>query len=113
MLNEDVFLNSDNAVRIVVLDKSTNKAINFVSNGVTRMELYINGLTVSSDTSRLNYFDKGVVELSLGDLVGIEDKKSYPLSLKVFDVYHPNGQVMIHPSIRPSSVTVRVLNDKV
>ncbi|WDE07304.1 hypothetical protein SG34_010645 [Thalassomonas viridans] len=94
---------NDNNERIAI----AGDTIPFVTNGVTKMELYINGITVSSTTGRIIWNDHGHIELDLGGVEGIEAKKQHQVSLKIWDAGHPTkGQVVIHPRARKASVRI-------
>ena len=115
MLAAIVFLGADNKIRLKVSDNSTDPAtpINWLAVGTSKMELYISGLTVTSSTSRLNYFDGGIIELTLGDVPGLVIKREYAISIKAWDPLHPNGQVIVHPDMANSAFTVNVVESEV
>ncbi len=136
MITEAVFLGSDNEIILIIkiqdvdangiplingdgvlkenggTGEYTYTAIDFITSGVTSMELYIFGVTVTSATDRLNYFDGGKITLKLGDIDGVDIERLYGISIKVFDPLHPNGQVIVHPKM-PSAVEVEVVNSEV
>ncbi|GLX86387.1 hypothetical protein tloyanaT_26400 [Thalassotalea loyana] len=105
MLNEIIYLGSDNEIELIISQKGGDK-INFISAGTTRMELTLGDIIVNSDTSRLNYFNDGRVVLKLGDVPGLDVKQKLPVKLKVFDPAHPKGQTIIHPMMHKSKLTL-------
>ena len=72
MIEETIFPNSDNEVVLVLLDPSDlSDVVNyprglpyaFLTNGVTKMELFINGLIFSSEDGYVSYNDNGEIKI--------------------------------------------------
>ena len=103
-LNENVYINSDNDVDLIVSDK--DGPIDFISNGVTLIEVYYNAQTISSATDAITYADAGKVTLKLGHEAGLISGGKYNMILKAFDPAHPDGQVLIAPSMSDSCVVI-------
>lgn len=116
MLVEKVFLTSDNAIRWLFLNEKVidvnnpdGTPITFTSNGVTKMELSIGDLLVSSATSAISYNDQGQVALMLGNIPELVNG-NYSVSLKVYDPSHPNGQIIVHPEIDKAQASITVVH---
>lgn len=105
-IEEGVFIDSDNDIELYI--EIDGVAPDFVSNGVTSMVAYINGVTVDSSTEQVKYYDAGKVVLRLGFVEGLKAGRSYPISIKVYDALHPNGQVIVNAGMENSSVTAKV-----
>lgn len=104
-IEEGVFIESDNDIELYI--EIDGVAPDFVSNGATSMAVYINGETVTSDTDAVSYFDAGKIVLRLGFTPNIKTGRSYPLSIRVFDALHLNGQIIVNPGMLSSDVTVK------
>lgn len=120
MLTEIFFLNSDNKIELqfkyanqitdingVVIAKAGD-VIPFSKNNTEKMELYINGQTVSSDSGQIEWSDHKVV-IDLHGVNGLQEKHRYPVSMKVFDPAHPKGQVILHPKMPTSRMKAEVV----
>jgi hypothetical protein len=111
MLTELVFKGSSNKINVIVSEDGI--PVNFVAGGVTRMELYIGGVIVTSDTSRLNFFDEGKIELSLGDIEALSSRVKYSVYLKIYTLSDPLGEMIIHPKLRNSNMSLEVVDSKI
>lgn len=110
MINEVVYLGSSNSLEFIASNDGV--PIDFISIGVTSMELYIGNTTVTSDTDKLNYFDEGRIVLTLGDVDGVDCRKEYAISLKIFTDSDTLGRLIIHPNMKNSSVSLEVVSSK-
>lgn len=110
MVEETAFIDSDNEIEVISKHQTTSgdSPIDFLSMGVTRMDLSIAGTTISSTGPRLTYDDGGVIRINLGGALGIEVGRVYDVSIKVWTPAHPNGQVIVHPSFSNASLAIEV-----
>jgi len=116
-MDKTVFEGTDDTISFIVLNKSVvtddhprGTPIPFISNGVTSMELYLSDKTFTSDTDALAYDDVGGIHIKLGKETGIIKDVAHAASLKVLDPSHPNGQVIIHPKLKHSNLTIEVVS---
>jgi hypothetical protein len=106
-LLEHVFLGSNNTNRLVISENEV--PITFVDNTTTKIEVYLGSILVSTDTGEVSFDNAGVVTLDLGAVVGLIANEKYPVILKVYDGFHADGQVLIHPQMDASNVHVKPL----
>lgn len=74
MIKETVYVGFSNVIEWVLVDPTDKsdpahplgKPYDFVSSGVTKMELCVAGQTFSSEDNEISYFDGGIVRLTLG-----------------------------------------------
>jgi hypothetical protein len=104
---EHVFLGSDNTNKLVISENEV--PIKFVDNATTKIEVYIGVVLVSTDTGEVTFDNAGGVTLTLGAVVGLVANEKYPVILKVYDGFHADGQVLIHPQMDASNVHVKPL----
>lgn len=101
---ENVYLDCNNQIRWIISDE--NGPIDFVENGTTLMEVYLDDILVTSATSEVNYTDGGLVTLALGLNTDLLDNHRYAVALKVYDGTHPEGQLLMHPTMGKSSANI-------
>ena len=106
-LIESVFIGRDNEIDLVISDISTGVGIDFISYGVTKMEIYIEGSMVSSEDGYITYQDSGKVNLRLGHMIGLSTNRTYPITLIAYDPLHTSGQVLISQGMSSSKVSIR------
>ena len=104
---ESVFIGRDNEIDLILSNLDTSLGIDFISFGVTKMEVSVEGVTVSSEDGYITYQDGGKVTMQLGHIDGLVINKTSPLTLIVYDPLHPNGQVMISRGMEQSKVSIR------
>jgi hypothetical protein len=118
MNSEVVYLGSDNViVRHFTFAKGVNgfkvgDPLPFVSGKATKMELYINGQTVTSESGALT-FEDGKVTIDLSGVKGLKAKRSYKISMRVWDERNKvNGQLFCHPEMRQSNFNVEAVKSE-
>jgi len=107
LINEVVFTNSNSPI-IWTINDSAGIPIKFVTNGVTKIELFIGGAVVSSITGDITYNDSGVVTINIPDNAGVTLYRKYEVTLKVYDPLHPKGQVVINREFPQSSASIKI-----
>lgn len=106
-LIESVFIGRDNEIDLVISNVDTDAGIDFISYGVTKMEVYVEGIMVSSEDGYITYQDGGRVNMRLGHVVGLTTNKTYPITLIAYDPLHTSGQVLISQGMSSSKVAIR------
>ena len=86
--------------------------IPFASNGVTNMELYINGSMVNSSTEHIKYKD-GIITLKVGTMDNIYINRVYGIAVMSYDPKHPNGQLLIHPDKETANIEAKIVDKQV
>ncbi len=109
-ITDIIFKGSSNKVEVIVSEDGV--PVNFLAGGVKRMELYIGGIVVTSDTSRLTFADGGLITLALGDVEALGTRVDYNLHLKIFTDGDTLGKMIIHPRLPESSMILRVIDSK-
>jgi hypothetical protein len=104
---ENIYLNSDNTASWIISDE--NGPIAFVDNATTKIEIYLDDILITSDTSELTFANGGLITLDLGMNAELVGNQKYPVILKVFDAIHINGQVLMHPAMGQSCANIKAL----
>ena len=109
MVEETIFTDSDNEVRLILIDPTDlsdpvnfprGKPYDFISNGVTLMELFINSLKFSSADGDISFYNGGLIIIKLGGDNSIAENISFSSSIKVYDATHPNGQFIVSNTLK-------------
>jgi hypothetical protein len=108
---ENIYRNSDNEAIWIVSDDSG--PIDFIANSTTKVDVYLGGILVTSDTSDVSFADGGLITLKLGMNTDLVLNERYPVVLKAYDALHVNGQVLMHPSMGDSNANVVLLPSEV
>lgn len=90
MIRLTVIVGHDNDQQVTIT--SNGSAINFVTNGVTRIDLECAGLTLASGTGEIVYTDGGLITLKLG-MWALANAMSGSVSAKLiaYDASNLNG----------------------
>ena len=116
-MKKTVFEGTDGEIKLIIVDTKTTSdefpngtPIEFIANGVSKMELCVNSQTFSSDTDALSFDSGGVIKMKLGKESGIAKNIAHSASLTVFDPLHLAGQVVIHPKLKYANLTIEVVS---
>lgn len=118
-MEKTLFNGVSNAIGLVLTDNSTGEPIPFVDYGVTKMELHLNNKVISSDANdlgKIEWDNAGGISISSGDGVSeISKDILHTSSLIAYDPLHPepeDGQLLIHPKMKNSNLTIEVVDSK-
>lgn len=116
MVAKNVFSDSDDEIKITILDKNIvddentlGTPIPFQTNGVTKMILYRfddnSVIANSSLDNRIAYDDNGGITLKLGDVVMVKFR-SIDTYIKAFSPTKPLGQTIVHSKRADSNLSI-------
>ena len=112
-LEKTLFQGASNTVDFTLADKA-GVVIPFEDNGVTLMELYLDGHVLSSVTDDLSWDNVGGVKVKSSDNTdGIRKDIFHSTSLMVYDTLHPepdDGQLLVNPSMKYSRLKLKIVN---
>lgn len=118
MSAEVIYLGSENKiVRYFSFAKDIGKfkagdPLPFLSRNARKMELYINEQVVSSQSGAL-VFEDGKVTIDLSGVTGLLPKRSYKISMRVWDDLHKHsGQLFCHPKMNQSNFKVEAFKSE-
>lgn len=119
MVDETIFTDSDNEVRLILIDPTDlsdlvnyprGKPYDFISNGVTLMELFVGTIKFSSTDGDITYADGGIITIKLGADTSLNQDVKYSSSIKIYDPSHLNGQFIVNNNFKDSNLTLTSIN---
>lgn len=117
MVSDTIFSNSDNEIKLLLLDPNVKDVDNpkgtpytFISNGITLMELFISNFKFSSADNQIIYDDDGVITLKLSGVESIPKNIAFSASIKIYDPAHVNGQFIVNNAFRNSALKLTVVD---
>ena len=119
MVDETIFTDSDNEVRLILIDPTDlsdlvnyprGKPYDFISNGVTLMELFVGTIKFSSTDGNITYADGGIITIKLGADTSLNQDVKYSSSIKIYDPSHLNGQFIVNNNFKDSNLTLTSIN---
>ena len=122
MVAETIFKDSDNEVRLILIDPTDlsdvvnypqGKPYDFVSNGVTKMELFVGCVKFSSEDDYISFYDGGIIIIKLGLENTIRQNIEFSSSIKIYDPTHPNGQFIVNNKFTKSNLTLVKLDPSI
>ncbi len=119
MPNKPVFLDSDDEINIVILDKRVvdddnpdGTPISFIDIGIEKMIAYrFDNDAVIADSSvddKISYNNEGEIKLKLGsvDKFSIAKNRNYDTYIKAFSPSKPKGQTIVHNKYPDSNLSI-------
>jgi hypothetical protein len=121
MAAKQVWLGSDDEIKIIILDKRIvdddnpkGTPIPFISNGVSKMKMFrLDNDAVLADSSidnKISFNNVGEITIKLGGMVDDELSKfkSHSTYIKAYSPTHQNGQTIVHQKRPDSNLSITV-----
>ena len=118
MVDETIFVDSDNEVNLILIDPTdlsdplypNGKPYDFISQGVTLMELFVGCEKFTSTDGDIVYADEGVIRIKLGSDTTLVHDIYFSSSIKIYDPSHVNGQFIVNNNFKNAKLNLIIID---